>query len=73
MQSRSIEDAAKKIPNHFELVLVAAQRARELKRGYQPHITSNSGAMLTALAEIEGGHITDAYLVKVGTRLGHRR
>lgn len=69
MSSRySNEDAVKRIPNRFDLVLVAAQRVRELRRGHQPHINSKNGPTLTALQEIEQGHVTVEHLHRIGER-----
>jgi DNA-directed RNA polymerase subunit omega len=43
------------VGNRFDLVLIAAQRARELKRGYRKLITGQDGPTVTALQEIEEG------------------
>jgi len=64
----SNEDAVKKIPNRFELVLVASQRVRELRRGHRPHVESQEGYALTALKEIEGGHVTRDHLKRLDDR-----
>ena len=69
MSSRySNEDAVKRIPNRFDLVLVAAQRVRELNRGHRPYVKTKNGATLTALQEIEEGHITSEHLKRIGER-----
>ena len=34
----TVEDCLKKIPNRFQMVLVAAYRARQLSQGYAPKI-----------------------------------
>lgn len=52
------QQAAKKIGGQFELVLVAAQRARELKSGSRPMIDSKNDSCVTALKEIEMGLYT---------------
>jgi DNA-directed RNA polymerase omega subunit len=44
--------------NRFELVLAAAQRARELKRGHAPMVEGKNGFIVTALNEIEEGKYT---------------
>lgn len=64
----SNEDAVKRIPNRFNLVLVAAQRVRELRNGHQPYVKTKNGVALTALQEIEEGHVTVEHLKRVGTR-----
>ena len=66
--SFSNEDAVKNIPNRFELVLIASQRVRELRRGHQPYVDTKNGYMLTALKEIEAGHVSTDYLKRIGDR-----
>ena len=34
----TVEDCLKKIPNRFQMVLVAAYRARQISQGYAPKI-----------------------------------
>jgi DNA-directed RNA polymerase subunit omega len=45
------------IGSRFDLVLVASQRVRELKRGHRKLVTGNDNPTVTALKEIEEGHI----------------
>lgn len=54
----SSQKAAEQIGNIFDLVLVAAQRARELKAGDRPKLSSDNGPIITALKEIEEGKYT---------------
>jgi len=56
------------IGNRFDLVLVAAQRARELRRGNLPLIdnSNKSTPAVLALKEIEQGKIGIEYLKKLG-------
>lgn len=55
----TVEKAVEKIGSRFELVLVASQRARELKRGSAPKVSNPGHAYtVTALREIEEGHYT---------------
>lgn len=51
------EKATQVIGNKFEMILVAAARARELARGSRPLVKSNNGTVVTALREIEEGKI----------------
>lgn len=53
------EDCTPKIPNHFDLTLVAARRARQLENGNQPLVDDirNNKPTVTALREIASGHI----------------
>lgn len=65
----SNDDCVKKIPNRFELVLVAAQRAKELAYGSRPKTASvGAGHCVTALNEIEEGHIGRDYLLKLSRK-----
>jgi len=53
------EDAANKIGNRYDLVLVATARAREIKK--EKHGSARS-SILTALEEIEEGKVGREYL-----------
>ena len=57
--------AALAVGNKFDLVLIAAIRTRELKNGYHPLVQCENGPIVTALREIEQGHIGRDYLKKV--------
>ena len=48
-------DAADKIGNQYEMILLTAQRARELQNGSEPMLESEYGAVTTALNEVEQG------------------
>lgn len=52
------DDCLARIPNHFDLCLVAAKRARQLARGAQAHLPwgDHKSTVLT-LKEIAGGHV----------------
>ena len=52
------QKAAKMIGNQFDLVLVASQRAREIKRGSMSKVGNENGPAVSALREIEEGHYT---------------
>jgi len=62
------QKAAEAVGNRFDLVLIAAQRARELKKGYEPKVTCDNGSSVTALREIEEGKIGRDYLKKMFVR-----
>jgi DNA-directed RNA polymerase subunit omega len=52
----TIEDALKKIPNRFQLTVVAAARAREIANGDQPKVSGfDNKPVVLALREIEAG------------------
>ena len=60
------EKAALAVENRFDLVLIASQRVRELKRGAMPKVPRNkNGAAVTALREIEQGFIGRDYLKRI--------
>ena len=56
----TIEDCLEVVNNRFELVLLAAKRARDLSRGRaQPQIDwGNDKSTVLALREIAKGHVT---------------
>jgi DNA-directed RNA polymerase omega subunit len=53
------------IGNRFDMVLVAAQRARELRRGSAKMVATPNGPVVSALQEIESGKIGRDYLRKL--------
>ena len=65
----SVEGAVDMIGSRFDLVLVASERAREIKRGSTPRVQGDNGAVVTALEEIEQGLYTkEDYLKKIRNR-----
>ena len=61
------EHAVEALGNRYDLVLVAAQRARELRRGHAPKIVTKYGAMVTAILEIEQGLVGNEYLDRISS------
>ena len=59
------EEAALMVGNRFDLVLIAAQRVRELKRGHRSTLNTKAGPMVTALEEIEAGLVGREYLKRI--------
>lgn len=55
----TVEDCIGKIPNHFDLTLAAARRARQLENGTAPLVDDvrHNKATVTALREIAAGQI----------------
>ena len=52
----TIEDCTEKVANHFTLVLMAAVRTKQLKRGSKPQVSPGENrAVVTALREIAEG------------------
>jgi DNA-directed RNA polymerase subunit omega len=68
--------AASAIGNRYELVLVAARRARELSRGDMPRVAKVGGHAATALREIEQGLVDRSWLYKpqdIASKSHHRK
>ncbi len=60
----TVEDCLNKIPNRFELVLLASRRARQLFKGAKPLIESDNREVVVALREVAAGKVR-----KVSTEL----
>lgn len=62
----TVEDCLENVDNRFQLVLVAAKRARQLSNGVQPHLPwENDKATVLALREIAAGDVGPAILDEV--------
>lgn len=48
----TVEDCLEKIPNRFELVMLASKRARQLFKGAKPLLDTDNREIVTALREI---------------------
>ena len=57
----TVEDCIKKIPNRFELVLVAAKRAKQLLDGARPLVEADNKEIVTCLREIAAGEVMIRY------------
>ena len=53
----TIEDCLPRIPNRFELIVVAARRAKDLLKGARPLVSSENKEAVTALREIAAGKV----------------
>jgi len=53
----TVEDCLAKVPSRFELVVVAARRAKELLQGARPLVRSENKEVVTALREIASGKV----------------
>lgn len=59
----TVEDCVDKVPNMFQLVLVAAKRARQLANGAHAMVEwENDKPTVVALREIAEGYITESIL-----------
>lgn len=56
--------AVEQVGNRYDLILIAARRARELSRGDAARVESKHGTVLTVLKEIEAGKTGREYLTK---------
>jgi DNA-directed RNA polymerase subunit omega len=56
----TVEDCLEKVPNRFELIILAAKRARQLFQGARPLIESKNREIVTALREIAAGKVRRA-------------
>lgn len=61
----TVEDAVNKVGNRFDLVLLAARRARQISMGSKPLVDEeNDKPTVIALREIEEGLISEEFLDK---------
>ena len=62
----TVEDCLENIGNIFEMVLVAAKRARRVAHGAEPMVElENDKPTVIALREIAEGHVTPAILDEI--------
>ncbi len=59
----SAQDCLRRVPNHFALCVLAAERARQIAAGSAPTVRCNNKAAVTALREIAAGHVAFRELV----------
>lgn len=56
----TVEDCLNRIPNRFELVMLASKRARQLFRGAKPLIEADNREVVVALREIAASQVRKA-------------
>jgi DNA-directed RNA polymerase subunit omega len=61
----TVEDCLRKIPNRFQMVLVASARARQLCQGQPPLVECKDKPCVAALREVANGSIGLEMLSKV--------
>lgn len=62
----TVEDCLENVPNLFELVMVAAKRARRVANGAEPFVErENDKATVIALREIAAGLVTREVLDEI--------
>ena len=60
----TVEDCLENVDNRFNLVLIAAKRARQLAEGYQSELdVENDKNTVLALREISAGHVDAGILI----------
>jgi DNA-directed RNA polymerase subunit omega len=57
----TVEDCLEQSTNRFELVLLAARRAKQLLKGARPLVDSDNKETVTALREIASGKVRLEY------------
>ncbi len=53
----TVEDCLERVPNRFALVILAAERARQLTADKPPLVECDNKPAVTALREIAGGQV----------------
>ncbi len=53
----TVEDCLKKVESRFELVILAARRAKMIMRGAKPLAESDNRPIVTALREVAAGKV----------------
>ncbi|MEZ4402530.1 MAG: DNA-directed RNA polymerase subunit omega [Kofleriaceae bacterium] len=54
----TVEDCLEKVHNRFALVVLAAERARQLSRGATPLVECDNKPAVTSLREIADGYVS---------------
>jgi DNA-directed RNA polymerase subunit omega len=53
----TVEDCLKKVESRFELVILAARRAKMIMRGAKPLVEADNRAIVTSLREVAAGKV----------------
>jgi DNA-directed RNA polymerase subunit omega len=57
----TVEDCLERVPNRFELVLLAARRAKQLLKGARPLVESTNKEIVTSLREVAADKVRLSY------------
>lgn len=57
----TVEDCLDHVPNRFELVVVAARRAKQLLKGARPLVQTDNKEVVAALREVGEGKVGIRY------------
>ena len=55
----TLEDCLTKVPNRFELVILATKRTKQLLKGAKPLLVSDNREIVQALREIADGQVRE--------------
>ena len=64
-QNIDTDKCVEAVGNRFDLVLIAAARVRELRRGHAKQVSGVNSPTITALQEIEAGLVGRDYLKRI--------
>ncbi len=53
----TVEDCLKKVESRFELVILAARRAKMIMKGAKPLVEADNRSIVTALREVAAGKV----------------
>jgi DNA-directed RNA polymerase subunit omega len=53
----TVEDCLKKVESRFELVILAARRAKMIMKGAKPLVETNNRPIVTSLREVAAGKV----------------
>ncbi len=53
----TVEDCLKRVESRFELVIVAARRAKMIMKGAKPLVEADNRPIVTALREVAAGEV----------------
>ena len=57
----TVEDCLERVPSRFELVLLAARRAKQLLKGARPLVETTNKEVVSALREVAAGKVSSVY------------
>src|SRR5216117_4114548 len=72
----TVEDCLEHVPNRFELVLLAARRAKQLLKGARPLVESDNKEIVTGLREIAAakvGYSTTSDTGRGGSQMANQK
>ena len=57
----TVEDCLENVQSRFELVLLAARRAKQLLKGARPLVESHNKEVVTSRSAVAAGQVTGVY------------